>query len=1125
MSASITILTRLDGKPAGKTLRLNPDGTISKQVAGHSGRYSARTVTLDGDTAMDRLASYAAILDGLEPSQCLVNGYVPAMGAAEFRILPRTALEKMGLDPEQMHIVDGIPTLARLKAHFTPSSLVLLDFDAHEAMPAHWLDLDESGRWALLTEALPEFFGAARLVLPSTSGRVLLNDGSPAFAGAKSEHVYVILERAPSTAELDAMRAAIEVRLWAADLGFIKESAAGASLKRTLIDTAVFSPEREVFDAPPAVHGGLLIAPSTPVLHEGGKAQLIQPASEDHQATFTKRTGAKLVNGTDKRTGAKVASIEDHNALRLHTRVETEKGVMSVADFLNSSHEKLRCQATFRASTSWNGILRKTRHGCILHDAGTRTTYRLCSDPQEVDGALGKALKALEQQSEANTHGYARAVLFRHKWRCPVQMSYAGLARALHKANPGADLDDLLMLAERFASQGRALASRSVSINPEALPQGVTYRKATSCDEVYAAAQRGGIHLLKAPHGSGKTEGVLRPLAIEAGTEGVLAIAPLVSLVGDLSNRCEVAHYHTSKAGETALAICLNSIVNPKYQDAIDGSRIVLVDEIARVVRNCHDPKGTMKDGQALAVWQALGELLRNARIGVGVDADLSTEDVRLLAALIGRPVTVWEITEAPRDIDGRFVHEDVAVADLEAAVAAGERVLVYSDSANRIASLAAHLRAQHPEKNIVAVHSSRAIATSGTLEAETLLADINANVEGIDCLLLSPTVESGISLTIPHFQRHFGFYCGQLDPSQFNQGLLRDRTARAWTLAIMGNGIHSRPDSFGDMLNGLASSSRRVAALSSGTIAIEPASAYDRACCAQMAESARARNGYAAELWHVLEHRGWTLKRGQMQMDKAGRAIRAESRKLLREERADAVLNAEDLDTNELDRLRAKRKHNPDESAQVARVDVRVATGKVDGDLDAEDVELWQEGRLESQAQRMEDALSQPGATERDHVEAEMGIPLSARHLDGPRREAIHALFAETGVNPADGSGEVTHESALAAFNALKASPHAAVLAAAGIAQFRKPPKYAVRWLNDVLGKFGIGLEGAGHDGRRYRVAMDAKRSKAGELLLPGFALMAAVVNRRGISSQMNLKESMGASAMCEGSAQRRAA
>lgn len=1119
MSASITILTRLDGRPAGKTLTLNADGTIGKQVAGHSGRYSAQTHVLEGNNAEQILASYAVLLSGLEPSQCLVHGHVPGMGAAEYRIVPRKDLERQGLDLEQMHVIDGRPTLARLKAHFSPSRLALLDFDADAAMPAAWLEGTDSDRWALLTDALPELAHAARLVLPSSSGRIVRPDGSPAFSGAQSSHTYVVWERAPSRVELDALRVAVEVRLWAAGLGFIKQSASGANLRRCLIDSSVFNASREVFDAPPAVAGGLRLEGIRPTLHQGGTASLIAPATDEHQTTFTERTGSKVIESHDKRTGAKVASIQDHDTLRLYTRIETEVGSMTVAEFLQRPEDKLRCQATFRASTSWNGILRKHRLGAFLHDSGTGTTYWLGSDPDEIPSALGKAIKALESQSDANAHGYARAVYWRHAWRCPIQLSYSGLAKALHKANPAVDLEDLLLIAKHRASQGRATARRNVSINPHSLPKSVTCRKAHDVDEVYRGARDGGFHLLKAPHGIGKTEGVLKPLAKDAGTTGLVGIAPLVSLAGDMAHRFEVAHYHTSQPGETAVAICLHSIANPKYESAMDQARIVLVDEIARCVRACHDPENkTLNNGKGKAVWDQLGVLLRQARIAVGVDADLSTDDIRLLAELTGIPITVWEIEEAPRDITATFTHEDVAVADLEAAVAAGEFVLGYSDSANRIASLAAHLREQFPEKNIVAIHASKAISTAGTIDTERLLTDINGNVEGIDVLLMSPTVESGISLTLPHFTRHFGFYCGQLDPSQFNQGLLRDRTARAWTLAIMGNGFHSRPSSFGDMLNGLAASSRRVSALSNGEISIEPATAYDRACCTVAAESARARNGYGAELWHLLEHRGWQLKRGQMQTDKAGRAIRAEARVLLRNERAEAVLAADDVDAQELERLQAKRKHSPEESAQVARVDVRVSTGKVDEDLGADDVDLWQEGRLASQAQRLEDALADPGTTERDHVEAELGLPLSARHLDGARREAVAALFAETGINPADGSGEVTAESALAAFHALKASPHAGVLSRAGIAQFRKTPKYAVRWLNEVLAKLGLWLEGSGHDARCYRLAHDAKRTKAGELLLPGYALMAEVVNRRGLSARRcAYKESIAASAMCE--------
>lgn len=73
--------------------------------------------------------------------------------------------------------------------------------------------------------------------------------------------------------------------------------------------------------------------------------------------------------------------IINDRLLSVDTVVETEIGPLTVIQFWKSPHQKLRCQATFRESTSMNGIL--GRHGDsspFLFDNGTRIKYVLPPD-------------------------------------------------------------------------------------------------------------------------------------------------------------------------------------------------------------------------------------------------------------------------------------------------------------------------------------------------------------------------------------------------------------------------------------------------------------------------------------------------------------------------------------------------------------------------------------------------------------------------------------------------------------------------------------------------------------------------------------------------------------------------
>jgi hypothetical protein len=92
-------------------------------------------------------------------------------------------------------------------------------------------------------------------------------------------------------------------------------------------------------------------------------------------------TRKKAVIGPDgKITSVRVQIVSTVNSscLKLDTLIETEKGSMTFQEFWGSEYEKLRCQATFRDSTSMNGILSFHKDFApFLYDNGERIKYVL----------------------------------------------------------------------------------------------------------------------------------------------------------------------------------------------------------------------------------------------------------------------------------------------------------------------------------------------------------------------------------------------------------------------------------------------------------------------------------------------------------------------------------------------------------------------------------------------------------------------------------------------------------------------------------------------------------------------------------------------------------------------------
>jgi hypothetical protein len=92
-------------------------------------------------------------------------------------------------------------------------------------------------------------------------------------------------------------------------------------------------------------------------------------------------TRNKSVLGKDgqiTRIRVRTPVVVNDRFLTLETVIETEAGTLTLLEFWTGGHQKLRCQATFRQSSSWNGILGlHSDFAPFLFDNGTRIKYVL----------------------------------------------------------------------------------------------------------------------------------------------------------------------------------------------------------------------------------------------------------------------------------------------------------------------------------------------------------------------------------------------------------------------------------------------------------------------------------------------------------------------------------------------------------------------------------------------------------------------------------------------------------------------------------------------------------------------------------------------------------------------------
>lgn len=104
------------------------------------------------------------------------------------------------------------------------------------------------GFWNAMTQAIPGLAGAARVTRRSTSTGLYHAKTSESLSGSLNRHVYI---SAKDGSDIARALTTVQDRLWLAGYGYFVVGAAGQLLVRSIIDAAVYGPERLVFEGAP----------------------------------------------------------------------------------------------------------------------------------------------------------------------------------------------------------------------------------------------------------------------------------------------------------------------------------------------------------------------------------------------------------------------------------------------------------------------------------------------------------------------------------------------------------------------------------------------------------------------------------------------------------------------------------------------------------------------------------------------------------------------------------------------------------------------------------------------------------------------------------------------------------
>jgi hypothetical protein len=332
------------------------------------------------------------------------------------------------------------------------------------------------------------------------------------------------------------------------------------------------------------------------------------------------------------------------------------------------------------------------------------------------------------------------------------------------------------------------------------------------------------VFITNAPMGQGKTKDFIQPAFIAADIQGDIPviITPTKALTKGVSERLGASHYLDDRHSDfsqgqsreeddtlslipSSLAITINSIITPKYQNMLMFSKAIFIDEYTQVLRAI--TSGTVEPTLKRATERKLASLMQHSDYTYIADADFHQIALDQLLDIVGdRPIYIftWDtsattaattnaapttpsVTQEYRYYqhkDGNFSAKYILSA-IEQAASDGQTLYIASDSKTQLDTFMTALAPL--EIDTLLIHADNANFPA----QRAFLDDPNRYIlaKKPQVVLVSPCVQSGVSIEVDYFDRCFGAYSGTVSPVVFQQMLHRVRAQSCFELSLPSRG------------------------------------------------------------------------------------------------------------------------------------------------------------------------------------------------------------------------------------------------------------------------------------------------------------------------------------------------
>jgi hypothetical protein len=295
-----------------------------------------------------------------------------------------------------------------------------------------------------------------------------------------------------------------------------------------------------------------------------------------------------------------------------------------------------------------------------------------------------------------------------------------------------------------------------------------------------------GILVLASPKGTGKTKAIVK---LVKGQSRVVALGHRISLMRNLCDRMgldyrsdldEFRGQAINGSGIThRVGLCVDSLGRINPEEFAGG--VVVIDEFMQVLRHLLLSNTCNQNGKRPALLARLGQVIQAAKLVILADADAADIGIDYIRSLRGQdddgnppPVHLILNDYKPQGFPVRFLaakQDDAIVAEILADLKAGRKLFIATDSLNSSEALK-QLIDQAETTNGLIINSK----TSSEPAQRDFITNPNQECHKYDWILSTPSLSTGVSIEVDHFEKVYGLFYGVNTDADAAQALNRVR-------------------------------------------------------------------------------------------------------------------------------------------------------------------------------------------------------------------------------------------------------------------------------------------------------------------------------------------------------------